>query len=63
MQAEMLDSIVSNSLQDNSAVEYVDARENPITTIQNSDLVFGQKHNDIDCAFVRQQSVRATARG
>ena len=51
MQAELLDSTVSQILQDNSSVEYIDARENPITTIQNSDLIFGQKHNDIDCAL------------
>ena len=51
MTTEMLDSTVSQLLQDKSAVEYVDARENPITTVQNSDLVFGQKHNDIDCAL------------
>ena len=51
MQAEMLDSTVSQLLQDNSAVEYVAPEKNPITTIQNSDLIFGQKHNDIDCAL------------
>ena len=51
MQAELLDSTVSQILQDNSSVEYIDAQENPITTIQNSDLIFGQKHNDIDCAL------------
>ena len=51
MQAEMLDSTVSQLLQDNSAVEYVDARENPIATVQNSDLIFGQKHNGIECAL------------
>ena len=51
MTTEMLDSTVSQLLQDDSSVEYVDARENPITTVQNSDLVFGQKHNDIDCAL------------
>ena len=51
MTTEMLDSTVSQLLQDNSAVEYVDARDSPIATVQNSDLIFGQKHNDIDCAL------------
>ena len=51
MQAEILDSTVSQLLQDNSSVEYVDARENPITTVQNRDLIFGQTHNGIECAL------------
>ena len=51
MTTELLDSTISQLLQDNSAVEYVDARENQIATVQNSDLIFGQKHNDIDCAL------------
>ena len=51
MQAEMLDSTISQIPQDNSSVEYVESQKNPITTIQNSDLIFGQKHNDIDCAL------------
>ena len=64
MQAEMLDSVVSSNFQDNSSIEYVDARENPIATIPRDDgsvqdvedprsleLIFGQKHNEIDCAL------------
>ena len=51
MTTKTFDSTVSQILQDNSSVEYIDAQENPITTIQNSDLIFGQKHNDIDCAL------------
>ena len=51
MTTEMLDSTVSQLLQDNSAVEYVDARDSPIATIQTNELIFGQKHNDIDCAL------------
>ena len=51
MQNTMLDSTVSQLLQEDSSAEYIDARENPITTVQNSDLIFGQKHNDIDCAL------------
>ena len=51
MQAELLDSTVSQILQDNSSVEYVDARENPTTTVQNRDLIFGQTHNGIECAL------------
>ena len=51
MQAEMLDSTISQIPQDDSSVEYVAHEKNPLTTIQNSDLIFGQKHNDIDCAL------------
>ena len=43
-----MDSTISELMQDNSNVS---PETNPITTIQNSDLVFGQKHNDIDCAL------------
>ena len=50
MTTELLDSTVSQLLQDNSAVEYVDARENPLTTIQNSDLIYGHTHNGVKCA-------------
>ena len=63
MQNTMLDTVVSSNLQDNS-VEYVDAHENLISTIPRDDasvqdvedpksleLIFGQKHNEIDCAL------------
>ena len=40
-----------NIVQDNSSIEYVSPETNPMDTVQNSDLVFGQKHNDIDCAL------------
>ena len=62
MQNTMLDSTVSSNSQDNS-VEYVDSQENPIATIprdasvqdvedpKSLELIFGQKHNDIDCAL------------
>ena len=64
MTTKVVDSTVSQLLQDNSSVEYIDARENPIATIPRDDvsvqdvedprsleLIFGQKHNDIDCAL------------
>ena len=51
MTTKTFDSTISQILQDNSLIEYVGAQENPLTTIQNSDLIFGQKHNDIDCAL------------
>ena len=51
MTTKALDSTVSQNLQDDSSVEYVGAQENPITTIATSQLVFGQKHNGIDCAL------------
>lgn len=63
MQTEMLDTVVSSKFQDNS-VEYVDSQENPLATISRDsasvqdvedprslELIFGQKHNDIDCAL------------
>ena len=63
MQAEMLDSVVSSNSQELS-VEYVDSQANPIATIPRDDasvqdvedpkslkLIFGQKHNEIDCAL------------
>ena len=51
MTTKTLDSTVSQNLQDNSSVEYVESQENPIATVPNDGLVFGQKHNDIDCAL------------
>lgn len=50
MTTKTLDNTVSQLLQDQH-VEYVDPKENPIATVQNDGLVFGQKHNDIDCAL------------
>ena len=51
MTTEMLDSTVSQILQGDSLVEHIDARGNPIATVQSNELIFGQKHNDIDCAL------------
>ena len=64
MQNTMLDTVVSSNFQDNSSIEYVDSQENPTATIQRDDvsvqdvedpksleLIFGQKHNEIDCAL------------
>lgn len=41
-------STTSELVQDNSDVT---PETNPMDTVQNSDLIFGQKHNDIDCAL------------
>ena len=41
-------STISELVQDNSNVS---PETNPIATIQTDGLVFGQKHNDIDCAL------------
>ena len=38
-------------MQDNSSTECVSPETNPTTTVQNDGLIFGQKHNDIDCAL------------
>ena len=43
-----MNSTISELVQDNSNIT---TETNPIATVQNSDLVFGQKHNDIDCAL------------
>ena len=51
MTTKTFDSTVSQNPQELSSVECVDARENPISTVQTSQLVFGQKHNDIECAL------------
>lgn len=64
MQNTMLDTVVSSNFQDSSSTEYVDSQKNPIATIQRDDasvqdvedprsleLIFGQKHNGIDCAL------------
>ena len=64
MQNTKLDTTVSVPDQELSSVEYIDARENSIATItrdgasvqdvedpRSLQLIFGQKHNDIDCAL------------
>ena len=43
-----MNSTISELVQDNSNVS---PETNPIATIQTDGLVFGQKHNDIDCAL------------
>ena len=43
-----MNSTISELVQENSNVT---TETNPMDTVQNSDLVFGQKHNDIDCAL------------
>ena len=50
MTTKTLDSTVSQNLQDDSSVEYVESQENPISTIQTSELVFGHTHNGVKCA-------------
>ena len=41
-------STTSELVQDNSNVT---PETNPITTVQSNELIFGQKHNDIECAL------------
>ena len=43
-----MNSTISELVQDNSNVS---PETNPIATVQSNELVFGQKHNDIDCAL------------
>ena len=50
----MIENIISTTselMQDNSLSEYVSSETNPTTTVQSNELIFGQKHNDIDCAL------------
>ena len=51
MTTKTFDSTISQIPQDDSSVEYVAPEKNLITTIQTNELIFGQKHNDIDCAL------------
>ena len=41
-------STTSDIVQDNSNVSH---ETNPMDTVQSNELIFGQKHNDIDCAL------------
>ena len=43
-----MNSTISELVQDNSNVT---TETNTLAPVQNSDLIFGQKHNDIDCAL------------
>ena len=43
-----MNSTISELVQDNSNVS---PETNPIATVQTNELIFGQKHNDIDCAL------------
>ena len=46
-----MNSTNENLVQDNSSIEYVTPETNSTTTVQSNELIFGQKHNDIDCAL------------
>lgn len=46
-----INSTTSELMQDNSLSECVSTETNTMDTIQNNELIFGQKHNDIDCAL------------
>ena len=43
-----MNSTISELMQDNSTVS---PETNPVASVQNDGLIFGQKHNDIDCAL------------
>ncbi len=43
-----MNSTISELMQDNSNVE---PETNPVASVQSNELIFGQKHNDIDCAL------------
>ena len=44
-------STTSELLQEKSSTECVSTETGSMTTVQNDELIFGQKHNDIDCAL------------
>ena len=68
MQNTMLDSTISELLQENSSVEYVDARKNPIATIPNDSTPvnpifnFKAEHNGIECIESLKPEDRGTER-
>lgn len=43
-----MNNTTSELVQDNSNVS---PETNPMDTVQSNELIFGQKHNDIDCAL------------
>lgn len=46
-----MNSTTSELLQDNSSTERVSNETTPVATVPKDGLIFGQKHNDIDCAL------------
>lgn len=46
-----INSTTENLVQDNSSTECVSSETHPTDTVQSNELIFGQKHNDIDCAL------------
>lgn len=46
-----MNSTISELVQDNSLPECVSPETNPMDTVQSNELIFGQKHNDLDCAL------------
>lgn len=71
MTTKVVDSTVSQNLQDNSSVEYVDVRENPIATITNetqncvsSNPLFDlhAEHNGVQCIESLKPEDRGTER-
>lgn len=46
-----VNSTTSELMQDNSSTECVSTETNTMDTIQNNELIFGQKHKDIECAL------------
>ena len=46
-----VNSTTSELVQDNSSIECVSPETNPTTPVQSNELIFGQKHKDIDCAL------------
>ena len=46
-----MNSTTSDIVQDNSSIEYVSPETNPIASVHNDGLIFGQKHKDIECAL------------
>lgn len=46
-----INSTTSELVQDNSSIECVSTETTQTDTIQNNELIFGQKHNDTECAL------------
>lgn len=46
-----MDSTTYGLMQDNSLTGCASTETSPVATVPNDGLIFGQKHNDIDCAL------------
>ena len=62
-----VNSTTSELVQDNSLPECVSPETNPTDTIQNNELIFGQKHNiedgEVDCEISQSTVITEDSMG